>query len=125
MLSAEGLQNTRVNAVPSTDLRSWLQDALDFMIEQLGLAKSPADQFAAVDTVRGIIPFMRSRLAENQEIAANFILLLRMLIEEDHWKQAWEDLAKEPSDVFAKSVDELIEKLSTLRNILDSLPQSK
>jgi hypothetical protein len=39
------------------DLRPWLLDSLDFMIEQLKSAKSPEDQFVGTDAGMGLIPF--------------------------------------------------------------------
>jgi hypothetical protein len=109
-----------------TDLRPWLQDALDFIIDQLGSAKSPADQLAAVDAAQGMIPCIKSRLNEDHVIAFNFLLAFRTFIETDHWKRAWVEMAKEPPDVFAKSADRLIGDLAELRKVLDSPPpQSK
>jgi hypothetical protein len=120
------VEKEQVMSRHQTDLRPWLQDALDFIIDQLELAKSPTGQFAAVDAAQGMIPCIKSRLNEDQVVAFNFVAAFGILIETDHWKRAWVEMAKEPPDVFAKSADRLIGDLTELRKVLDSRPpQSK
>jgi hypothetical protein len=109
-----------------TDLRPWLQDAVDFIIQQVDLARSPADQFAAVVTAQSIIPYLRSRLKEDKFLAANFALVLGIFIDPDHGKRIWMEMAKEAPDVFAKSADDLIGLLNALKTVLElPPPQSK
>jgi hypothetical protein len=83
-------------------LRPWLQDILDFLIQQIELARAPTDLFAAVDAAQGIIPCLRSRLKEDEYLAANFALVLDGRIDLAHWERIWMEMAKEPPDIFAK-----------------------
>lgn len=110
-----------------TDLRPWLQDAVEFIIEQIELARaSSADQFASVVTAQDIIPYLRSRLREDKVLAANFALVLGVFIDPDHGKRVWMEMAKEPSEKFATSADDLIGRLNALKTVLESQPlQSK
>jgi hypothetical protein len=96
------------------------------MIEQIELARSPSDQYSAVEAAQGIIPYLRSRLKEDNFLAANFALVLDALIDPNHGKRIWMEIAKEPADVFSKSADDIIERLSALKQVLQSPPpQSK
>jgi len=105
-----------------TDLRPWLQDTLDFIVQQIELARAPTDQFAAVVTAQGVIPYLRSRLKEDEFLAANFALVLGVLIDLDHSKRIWMEMAKEPPEAFAKSADDLIGRLNALKTVLQSPP---
>ena len=42
-----------------TDLRPWLADTLDFIIDQLNRAKRPTEQVVAVDAIEGLLFFIR------------------------------------------------------------------
>ena len=104
------------------DLRPWLLDSLDFMIEQLKSAKSPEDQFAGTDAAMGLIPFLRRRLKEDENLSAQFALAFRILIDADHYKSVWTAKANLAPDDFSKWADELIGDLKALRDIVATKP---
>jgi hypothetical protein len=101
-----------------TDLRLCLQDILSFVIEQIELARSPTDQFAAVDTAQGVIPYLWSRLKEDKALQAKFLLVLGDHIEPAHWKHVWAQMATEPPDAFARSADDMVTRLNALKQLV-------
>lgn len=103
---------------PQTDLRLCLQDTLSFVIEQIELARSPTDQFAAVDVAQGVIPYLWSRLKEDEAPQAKFLLVLGAHIEPAHWKQAWAQMATEPPDAFASSAEDMVARLNALKQVV-------
>lgn len=101
-----------------TELRPWLDDALDFIIEQIELARSsPLDQFPAVGAAQGVIPYLQSRLKEDEFLAANFALVLEQRIDPGHWERIWAEMAKESPDRFAKSAEDVIGRLNALKGV--------
>jgi hypothetical protein len=105
-----------------TDLRPWLHDTIGFIIEQLELAKSPTDQLVAIDAAQGVIPLVRSRLKEDNFLAANAAFAFGPFLEADHWRRAWTEMTKESPHLFAKSAEDLIGQLNTLKTVLESPP---
>ena len=101
------------------ELRPWLIDTLNFMIEQLELAKEQGDHVPGLDAAMGLVPFLRHRLREDQVVAARFAMLLDSFVDdEEHRKNLWTHLAgSSPSD-FAESANDLIEKFIVLRQSL-------
>jgi hypothetical protein len=101
------------------ELRPWLIDSLNFMIEQLELAKEQGDHVPGLDAAMGLVPFLRQRLMEDRVVAARFANLLDSFIDdEDHRKTLWAHLAgSSPSD-FAESANDLIEKFIVLKESL-------
>ncbi|WP_029582721.1 hypothetical protein [Bradyrhizobium sp. URHD0069] len=104
------------------DLRPWLLDSLDFMIEQLKSAKSPEDQFAGTDAAMGFIPFLRCRLKEDIYLGAQFTWALHIWVDADHYKSVWVAMADSPPDEFSKAADELIDTLAVLKGIVAAPP---
>jgi hypothetical protein len=66
-----------------TDLLSFLLDCVDFIIEQVTLARSSSlesERVAAIDAAMGVIPVIRARLAENEHMAVMFELSFETFI---------------------------------------------
>ncbi|WP_342709773.1 hypothetical protein AAFG13_35805 [Bradyrhizobium sp. B124] len=101
-----------------TELRAWLIDTLDFMIEQLNQAKQPSEQAIAVDAVQGLLPYLRARLKEDAVMATHFALALGDWVEPGHSKRVWRELANKPADIFVGEVDDIIEQLTALRDVV-------
>ena len=98
------------------DLLPFLLDVLDFMIEQIDLARSDFDRATALDAASGAIPLLKSRLRENPSIGAKLALSpLEIWTLSPHWQDNWSNLAKEPSDQFSKSADALIENVRVVK----------
>jgi hypothetical protein len=94
--------------------RECLQDHLDFMIEQIELAKaSPSDRDAAIDTASGSIPYIRSRI-NNDGLDPRCLALFAMRID----NQLWLEVAKEKPEDFIKTVDRLVSDLKQLKNFV-------
>ena len=107
------------------DLRPWLLDSLGFMIEQLESAKSPEDQLAGTDAAMGLIPFLRCRLKEDQNLSAQSAWGLHIYIDADHYKSVWTAKANLAPDEFSKWADELIGDLKALRDVVATPPISE
>ncbi len=108
--------------VYQSELRPWLIDTLNFMIEQLNQARVPSEQLVAVDAVAGLLPYLLVRLKEDTTIAAHFALALDVWIDPNHAKRVWNLLANEPPATFAQSANDLIQRLEILETIVRSTP---
>jgi len=104
----------------SDNLRRCVQSLLDFVIEQLEEAKIPSGQQAGVVAAGGVIPYLRSKLSKDSNIAANVFLAFPFgrYVQED-WEDVWKRLADEPPVSFAKSADEIIDCIKTLKEVLE------
>jgi hypothetical protein len=93
------------------------------MVEQLESAMSPSDQLAGVDAARGVIPYLRSRLAEDNLVAARVALSVPFgrYVEQD-WEAVWKELANEPPNIYAEGSARLIECLRDLQSTISQLP---
>jgi hypothetical protein len=102
------------------DVRRSVQDLLDFVVEQLELAKSPSDQWAAVVAASGVIPYLRSKISKDDNIAANVALAFPFgrYVEPVWSEDVWKQLADKPPDAFAKSADEIIDYIQTLKAVI-------
>jgi hypothetical protein len=91
-----------------------LQDHLDFMIEQIELAKkSPSDRDAAIDATSSAIPYIRSRInngALNPRCSAAFGLSIEHM--------PWTDIAKLKPEDFAETANQLIGHLKRLKGFV-------
>jgi hypothetical protein len=103
----------------SDDLRRCIQSLLDFIVEQLELGKSPPDQLAAVVAAGGVIPYLRSRLSKDNNIAAYVLLAFPFgrYVQQD-WDDVWKQLANEPPNTYAKSAVEIIDCIQTLKTVI-------
>jgi hypothetical protein len=117
-------EGVMVSQSQNDQLRACLRDTVDFIIEQLELARSPADQFAAIDAAQGIVPFLRSNLKKDVNLAARFMLALHIYLDANHGRQAWMEQAKAPPDKFAEFADDMIWRLNDLKQALDAGPPS-
>jgi hypothetical protein len=108
-----------MTANPQFNLRASLRDVVDFLIEEIELARSPEDRLAAIDVAQGVIPFLRSQLKKDQQIAARFVLALTTLIDSDDAGSVWMEHAKDPEDVFSGWADDVIDRLNDLKQFLD------
>src|SRR6266852_4033263 len=94
----------------SDGLRRCVQNLLDFIIEQLELAKSPSDQLAGVGAAGGVISYLRSQLLKDNKMAANVALAYPFGgYVQPGSEDAWKQLAHEPADTYAKSAVEIID----------------
>ena len=89
------------------NLRDFILDLLDFMEEQIELAKaSPEDQLAAIDAASGVIPLLHNKL--DDDLAGNFVLLLQNKFDSS-WRDDWNAFAKLKSpEEFRKEADNLV-----------------
>jgi hypothetical protein len=94
-----------------------LQDHLDFMIEQIELAKEfPSHREAAIDAASSSIPYIRSRIVDenfNPGCSAAFALSIEF--------RRWADIAKLTHEDFMKTADDLIGHIRRLKKFV-SLP---
>jgi hypothetical protein len=102
------------------DLRSFLLDSIEFMIEQTELARLPNDQVAAVDAAGGIVPFIKARLSEDHAIASPLILVLQELLASEQWAK----MARDPSEAFLSKIDNILDRLRAAKKTLETAPQS-
>jgi hypothetical protein len=103
-----------------TDMRDCLIDLLSFIEEQVELAKKDvADQYAAIDAARGVIPLLKCRLKEKEEILTSFMLTdFAQQFEAADWRDWWEDFARAGTPAFSKKADGLLETITVLKSIL-------
>jgi hypothetical protein len=108
------------------DLRDFLLDLLDFLEEQIEQAMfDPADQRAAVDAARGVIPLIRRRLDSDQEpeaqsLWASFVLAPGNKFEDRYWRRAWDDLATMPPEEFREAAKVLMDTVEALRQVVNN-----
>jgi hypothetical protein len=85
-----------------------LADLLDFMDEQIAEAVADSSsQLAAIEEAACAIPVMHDRLREDDVIWTNFVLMLGVRIERNHWRDWWTAFAKMERDEFLREVGEL------------------
>jgi formate dehydrogenase maturation protein FdhE len=113
---------TKSNAY-HTELHACLFDLLNFIEEQLERAKSdPTEQYVATDAARGVIPLMRSRLAENDHLRTLFMLVFNKQVEEPCWREWWEQFAKMTPQEFSEEANKLLNSddgvIGVLRKLL-------
>jgi hypothetical protein len=97
--------------------RERLQDHLNFMIEQIELARqSPSDRDAAIDAASGSIPYIRSRI-DNGALDPRCSATFALSIEHEHWT----GIAKLKQEDFTNAADKLIKAIERLSNFI-SLP---
>jgi hypothetical protein len=90
-----------------TDLLPFLLDLLDFMIEQIQLARSESDRVALVIAI-GAIPIIRGRLPENKQAAAIFKAVFDSSITDDEFSVSdWDHIAKGQDKEFHEFADRL------------------
>ena len=103
-----------------TDLKAFLLDNLNFIVEQIELAQNdPSDRRAAIDAARGIIPLLRERLCGlDDPLQATFMLVASEWWAGNDWTETWDKLSKaEEFDAQAKS---LISAITAFRSFLCS-----
>lgn len=104
------------------DLLPSLLDLLDFMAEQIEMAKSNADRAAALSAASGAVPFFNSRVWENDFVTTNVMLSqMEHWTLSPNWRENWSKLVKEPADQFVKSVDDIIAAVCGTKSILESI----
>jgi hypothetical protein len=117
-MSSDRLQESATMS-NSDELRRCVQGLLDFIIEQLELAKSPSGQLAGVDAAGGVMPYLRSKLSEDRTMAANVALAFPFgRYAQPDSEGAWRQLADESPDTFAKSASKLISCIQTLKAVI-------
>jgi hypothetical protein len=101
-----------------TDLKAFLLDNLNFIVEQLELAQNdPSDRRAAVDAARGIVPLLRERLCGlDDPLQATFMLLASQWWADNHWTETWDQLNK--ADQFDAQARSLISVINVFRREL-------
>ncbi|MGC2410505.1 MAG: hypothetical protein WA441_11060 [Methyloceanibacter sp.] len=109
-----------IDKLAKCDLRDFMFDLLNFIEEQVELAKAnPADQAGAVDVASGAIPLLVSRLSEDGRLQAVFMFVFRgEQYEEPGWQVWWNEFGLSPPDEFAAKADDLIQKIDALKTSL-------
>lgn len=91
-----------------TDTIHFLADMLDFMSERIAEAVAdPSSQLAAIEEAAGAIPATHDRLRHHDVIWTNFVVVLGIKIERDHWRDWWTAFSKMDRDEFLKEAAEL------------------
>jgi len=106
-----------------TEVRACLLDLLNFIAEQIERARNDhTEQHIAIDAARGVIPFIQSRLKEDDFLQTIFMLTFDQQVTAPQWRHWWETLSKLSPQEFSKEADTLLnpEKgpLATLRRQL-------
>ena len=114
-----------VNTTPQprrTPIADVLADLLDFMQEQIAEAiADPSSQLAAIEEAACAVPVMHDRLREDDVIWTNFVLVLGVRIERNHWRDWWTAFAKMEREEFLREAGELTGpdgRLATLKSVL-------
>jgi hypothetical protein len=92
---------------------------LDFIIEQVTLARSLADRVAAIDAASGVVPLIRCRLREDEQLFATFALLFQGLMFYPCWQESWIDIAKGPPPEFEAFANDLIERCKVAKDLFE------
>jgi hypothetical protein len=94
--------------------RESLQDHLNFMIEQIELAKeSPSDQEAAIDAATSSIPYIGSRI-NSDVLDPRCRALFATRIE----NLSWTEIAKLTPEYFTQAADRLVRDLRQLKKFV-------
>jgi hypothetical protein len=103
-----------------TDLKSFLLDNLNFIQEQIELARNnPSDRHAAVDAARGVVPFLRERLCGlDDPLQTSFSLAVGYWWEGNNWTEAWDRLGK--AEEFETQAEALNHAITAFRPLLVS-----
>jgi hypothetical protein len=105
-----------------TELRAWLLDSLDFIIEQIELARSPLDRTAAIDAARRIVPFMESRLLDCEHLQTHFMLCFPGLMYDNNWEKNWNEIADKAAGEFTQSVNDLAVRVQAAKTVVETSP---
>jgi hypothetical protein len=105
--------------MPSTrhaEFAPFVLDLLDFMEEKLREAiADEASQAGAVSEAAGVLPLLRDRLRENEEVQATFILVFSDYLY-GHAADWWLVFARMDRPTFEKEAETLVRLVTVLRH---------
>jgi hypothetical protein len=106
-----------------TALADALLDLLDFVDEKLREALDDCtSQLAAATEAGCAMPVIMDRLAEDDAIGLNFLLVLGTTLERQHWREWWDDFANSERDEFCRGAEDLRQRIEALRKVLLDKP---
>lgn len=106
-----------------TALADALLDLLDFIDERLREALDvPASQLAAATEAGCAMPVIMDRLAEDEAIGLNFLLVLGTSLERQHWRDWWDNFAHSDRDEFCRDDEDILHRIEALRKLLLDKP---
>jgi hypothetical protein len=99
------------------DPRDFVLDLLNFMAEQIELAKAnSAHQLGAVDAASGVIPLLKGKL--DDDLKGKFGLALQNKFDRT-WRQEWDELAgMQSSEEFRKAASALLRQIEIVRSVV-------
>lgn len=102
-----------------TEFAPFVLDLLDFMEEKLREAiADEASQAGAVSEAAGVLPLLRDRLRENEEVLATFILVFSDYLYGPHAADWWPVFARMNRPAFEKEAEALLGLLAVLRQVV-------
>jgi hypothetical protein len=102
-----------------TALADALLDLLDFVDEKLREAlDDPSSQLAAGTEAGCAMPVIMDRLAEDDAIGLNFLLVLGVRVEGPHWPEWWDNFANSARNEFCREAKDIRDRIGTLRKVL-------
>ena len=106
-----------------TVLADALLDLLDFVDEKLREAlDDPASQLAAATEAGCAMPVIMDRLAEDDAIGLNFLLVLGTRLERQHWREWCDNFANSEWDEFCRDAEDILHRIEALRKVLLDKP---
>ncbi|WP_128953622.1 hypothetical protein [Bradyrhizobium guangzhouense] len=102
-----------------TEFAAFVLDLMDFIEEKIDEAMADeTSRVAAIGEAAGGVPVLRDRLGENEVVQANFILVLRNIIERRWASDWWDDFARMDRLEFEDRAAELKRMLAALREVV-------
>jgi hypothetical protein len=106
-----------------TEFAPFVLDLLDFMEEKLREAiADEASQAGAVSEAAGVLPLLRDRLRENEDVQAQFILVFSDYLYSPHAADWWTGFARMDRPAFEKEAETLLGLMIVLRQVAAADP---
>jgi phosphoribosylaminoimidazole carboxylase (NCAIR synthetase) len=110
-------------SIRHTEFAPFVLDLLDFMEEKLREAiADEACQAGAVSEAAGVLPLLRDRLREKEDIQASFILVFSDYLYSPHAADWWTAFARMDRPAFEKEAEALLGLLPVLRQVAAGAP---
>lgn len=104
--------------ISTNDRAKCLLDAMDFLKEKIEEAQHQRQsRNGAITEAAGIIPFLRSRLRQDEVLQTQTMLILDAPVTSDNWQTWWNDLLK-PENDFQSATNELLSGLNVLKECI-------
>jgi hypothetical protein len=108
-----------------TEFAPFVLDLLDFIEEKLREAiADEANQAGAVSEAAGVLPLLRERLRENEDVQAQFILVFSDYLYGPHAADWWTAFARMNRPAFEKEAETLMGVLAVLRQVAATVPEA-